>query len=222
MKYFYYTHKHSLFVYWCSACTDTERRSQNSYTTPCNGAVSHRDPIGGIWVLPTTQAETNTNKMHPWSSRALQCFTRVYLHAQTTVHTHLTNHGYLKSQEKLKYPQLEYHACIRMEQVLGSPVYICECMLEYWATALQIHTPPRGDLQQAFHRGSINFKWISLQDTPTWKFYTLCSRINQHVAQRVCDFHIEFLNMTIHLKITLPRGMLTINISQGVYGFHLE
>ena len=28
--------------------TDIEKRSQNSYTAPCNGDVSHGPPIGGI------------------------------------------------------------------------------------------------------------------------------------------------------------------------------
>ena len=64
--------------------TDIERRSSNSYTTPCNGVVSHGAPIGGI--LPTTHAETNANKMRPRSLRAIRRFMRVHLQAQTPVH----------------------------------------------------------------------------------------------------------------------------------------
>ena len=50
--------------------------------------------LGVFGFLPTTHKETNANKMRPWSSQAVRHFTRVYLHAQTLVHTHLTNHGY--------------------------------------------------------------------------------------------------------------------------------
>ena len=42
--------------------TDIERRSQNSYTAPCNVTVSHGPPIGGTGVLPPPHAETNVNK----------------------------------------------------------------------------------------------------------------------------------------------------------------
>ena len=46
-------------------------------------------------------------------------FMRVYFHAQTTVHMHLKNHSYFDRGEKAKYPRLEPHAGIKMEQILG-------------------------------------------------------------------------------------------------------
>ena len=95
--------------------TDIERRSQNSYTTRCNGVVSQ-----------TTHMEANANKMCPQSSHALQHLTRVYLHAQTAVHKHLSNHGYLRSRGKPEYSQFKPHTSIKMALVLGSPVYLCE------------------------------------------------------------------------------------------------
>ena len=50
--------------------------------------------LGVFGFLPTTHTETNANKMCPQSSRALQHFTRVYLHPQRAAHTHLANQGY--------------------------------------------------------------------------------------------------------------------------------
>ena len=76
-------------------CTDIERRSQNSYmlyTTPCNGVVSSGAPIGGIRNFADHTCR-NTNKMYPRSLCAVQHFTRFYLHAETAVHIHKTNHG---------------------------------------------------------------------------------------------------------------------------------
>ena len=52
--------------------------------------------------------------------------------------------------------------------------------------------------------GSISFRWISPLGTSTWNVYTLCGRVYQNVAQRVCDFQIELPNIPIHLKIALP------------------
>ena len=55
--------KSSSHVFWfCQKCfcitliisdssTDTQGRSQTSYTAPCNGAVSHGAQIGGLWVF---------------------------------------------------------------------------------------------------------------------------------------------------------------------------
>ena len=63
--------------------------------------------------------------MRPQSSRAVRRSMHVNLHAQTTVHTHLTNQGYFDRRKKPEYPQFEPHARIKMAQVLGSPLYIC-------------------------------------------------------------------------------------------------
>ena len=40
-------------------------------------------------------------------------------------YTHLTNHGYF-DYGKTRRPQFEPYASIKMVQVLGSPMYICE------------------------------------------------------------------------------------------------
>ena len=80
-----------------------------------------------VWVfgfLLTTHVKTNANKMCLRSSHPMRHFRRVYLHTQTAVHTHLTNHGCF-NHGKLKYPQLEPNAGIKMTQVLGSLAYIC-------------------------------------------------------------------------------------------------
>ena len=82
--------------------------------------------LGVFGFLPTTHAETNANKMHPQSMRAMWLFTHVYLHAQTPVHTCAPDESWLFwSQEKPEYPQFEPHARIKMAQVLGSLLYIC-------------------------------------------------------------------------------------------------
>ena len=49
------------------------------------------------------------------------------------------------------------------------------------------------------------------------------SSLKQNVAQMVCDFQIELLNMPIYLKITLPLcGGPMVNLLQWVYGFQME
>ena len=57
-----------------------------------------------------------------------------------------------------------------------------------------------------------NPPWFSIYENYPWEIYnlklctvyTVCGRFNQNVAQRVCDYQIEWLNMIIHLKTTLP------------------
>ena len=87
----------------------------------------HRQPWGSNWgyssfYQPHTWKHMQTKCVH--DPRAPCGVSRVFIY-QTAVHTHLSNHSYLKLREKLKYPQLEPHAGIRMAQVLGSQVYIC-------------------------------------------------------------------------------------------------
>ena len=87
----------TLYLDNCKSCvtiTDIESRSQNSYTAQCNSVSCHGSPIGSTQVLLTTHGKTNANKMRPRSARAVQRFTHIYLHTQTAVHTHLTNHDY--------------------------------------------------------------------------------------------------------------------------------
>ena len=66
--------------------------------------------LGVYQILPTTHTHTHTkanaNKMHPRSLCAVQRFTRVYLHAQTTAHTHLMNHDYFDCRRNPKTPNL--------------------------------------------------------------------------------------------------------------------
>ena len=97
---------------------DIENRSQNSYTTPCNGVVSH----GAL------ADHTRGNKRKQNASMIFARYRRVmrvYLCAQTAVHTHLINHGYFDRSKKPEYPQFEPHAGIKTAQVPGSPLYIC-------------------------------------------------------------------------------------------------
>ena len=81
--------------------------------------------LGVLGFLPTAHAETNLNKMRPQSLRNLRRFTRVYIHTQAAVHMRLTNHGYFDRGKSPNVP-LEPHARIKMAQVLGSRVYICD------------------------------------------------------------------------------------------------
>ena len=80
----------------CVRSTDIERRSQNSYTTPCNGVCQPWSSNWGVFgFLSTTHAETKANKMCPRSLHAVWYFTCLYLQAlMNAVHTHLTNHSY--------------------------------------------------------------------------------------------------------------------------------
>ena len=55
-----------------------------------------------------------------------------------------------------------------------------------------------------FSHRSPNFKRNSPLDTSTWNMFTLCGRLNQFIAQRVCEFQIALPNKLTHLKITLP------------------
>ena len=55
------------------------------YTAPFNGVVSHGAQIGVFGFLPTTHAKSNAIQMRPWSLRAVQPFTCVYLHAKAAV-----------------------------------------------------------------------------------------------------------------------------------------
>ena len=67
--------------------TDVERISQNFYTAPCNGVVTHEAPIEGIRVFADHTRANKQNKMCPLS-----------LHA--AVHMHLGNHGYFDRGKK--------------------------------------------------------------------------------------------------------------------------
>ena len=81
--------------------------------------------LGVFRFLPSTPTETNTHKMRPPSSCAVQHFTRFY----QPLSSRSGRSTYAPDESRLiwscEYPQLEPHAGIKMVQVLGSPVYIC-------------------------------------------------------------------------------------------------
>ena len=104
--------------------TDIQGRSQTSYAAPHKGVVSHGAQIGGLRVFAD-----HTRKKRLRSSRTRQRFTHLYLHAadhsRCRWHTHLTNHGYFDYGKNPKTPI--WASCrIKMAQVLGAPLYICE------------------------------------------------------------------------------------------------
>ena len=73
--------------------------------------------------------------MCPQSSRAVRCFTSVYLHAQTAVDA--GSIGTWRTTvvlitENAEDPQFEPHARFKMAQVLGSPLYICDSIPAGW------------------------------------------------------------------------------------------
>ena len=98
------------------------------HPAPCNGVISHGLKLRVFGILPTTHTNTSAKQMCPQSSRSVQIFMCVYLHAQTAIdagdiRTH--EHWLFWLREKSKDPQFEPHAGIKMAQVLGSPLYIC-------------------------------------------------------------------------------------------------
>ena len=67
----------------------------------------HRQPWSSncsIWVFAGHTSGNKGKQMRPWSSLTLQHFMRVYFHAQTAMHMHLANHGYLNSWENANTP----------------------------------------------------------------------------------------------------------------------
>ena len=86
--------------------------------------------LGVSGLLRTTSAKTNAIQMRPRSARAVLCFTRVYLHAQTV---HVVDAGdicmwwttVVLIKGKTWRPQYEPHSGIRMAQVLLSPLFGC-------------------------------------------------------------------------------------------------
>ena len=101
--------------------TDTERRSQNSYTAPCNGVVNHGALIRGIWIF------VDHKRVIKCRQNASTTFVLCALfHACLSSHSDHSADApdesqIFWSQEKPEHPQVEP----KMEQVLGSPGYIC-------------------------------------------------------------------------------------------------
>ena len=112
-------HKHKTW----EVTADIDRRSQDSYTSLCNGVVSHGAPIGDIRVF-ADHTSGNKRKQNAFTifARRFMC---TYLYAQA-VYAPDESRLLFWSREKPKYSQLESHAGIKMAQCLGSPVYICE------------------------------------------------------------------------------------------------
>ena len=73
-------------------------------TAPCMVSSAIEFQLEVFRYLPTRNTQTNANKMHQQSSRALRHFMRLYLHAQTEVHVHLMNHGYFDHGENPNTP----------------------------------------------------------------------------------------------------------------------
>ena len=69
------------------------------------GVVSHGAQIGGHRVFADHTCK-NKRKMRPHSCYTVQRFKRAYLHAQTPVHMHLTNHDNFEYRKNLKTPNL--------------------------------------------------------------------------------------------------------------------
>ena len=92
---------------------DIEKRSQNSYTAPCNGVVSHGDIQGFADHIRRKKRKQN-------ASTILCALSRMFISTYAPDESQL-----FWSWEKLEYPQLEPHTRLKMAQVLRSPIYIC-------------------------------------------------------------------------------------------------
>ena len=113
------------------ASTDIERRSQNSHTAPCNGAVNHGAPIKSLRVFAD---HTNGNKCKKIAPTIFICCVAFheYFSSCPDCNIYAPDESRLFcSQEKPEYPQLEAHARIKMVRVLGSRVFICGCKLDH-------------------------------------------------------------------------------------------
>ena len=94
-----------------------------SYTTQCNGVVSHGGQFGGLRVF-ADHIRKNTRKTNVFTIFARRAaFALACLHAQIAVHMHPTNRDYFDYGKNPKTPQIQPYARIKMAQ--GSLVYIC-------------------------------------------------------------------------------------------------
>ena len=101
-------------------------RSQNLYTAPCNGVVSHGAQIGGLRVFAdhTRKNKPKTNaSMITALLRTVGRFTRVCPHAKTAVDADDIQTWWTTVfliTRKTQRPQFESHARIKMAQGLRS------------------------------------------------------------------------------------------------------
>ena len=109
--------------------TDIEERSQTLYTAPCNGTLSHGAQIGGLCVLPPMHAKTRNNASTIFTCHGVfhTCLSSRSDCSRCRWHYAPDQSRLFWFRENIKNPQFE-HARIKMAQVLGSPLYICDFM----------------------------------------------------------------------------------------------
>ena len=90
----------------CAPDTDIEGRSQNPYSTPCNGVVSHGAPIGRIQVF-AEHTRRNKCKKNASMTFARRAAFHTFLSLSSDHSTYaLTNHGYF-DRGKYRIPPTE-------------------------------------------------------------------------------------------------------------------
>ena len=86
------------------------RRSQTSYTAPCNGVISHGTQIGDLWFFADHIRKNKHNTNVPTiSSRCAvfyACLSSHWEPSRCRWHAHLTNHGYFDYWKNPKTPNL--------------------------------------------------------------------------------------------------------------------
>ena len=127
--------------------------------------------LGVLGFFPTTHTRKQMKKMCPWSLHTVRCFTRVYLHAQTTVHNAPDESRLLWSRENPKYPQLEPHAGIKMAQVLGSQVCI---FIPAWGSSWGVWVFPA--IKIILIHQVLYVLWSEHEDKHVWNT-ALCAKI---------------------------------------------
>ena len=110
--------------------TDIHQRSQTSYTKLCYGVFSHRVQLGGLRVsadhIRKIACKTNTYTIFARGAAFCAC-----LSSRSDCGTYPPDEPRLFwLPEKPKDPQIQSHVGIKMAQVLGSLVYICDIYLD--------------------------------------------------------------------------------------------
>ena len=95
------------------------------YTAPCNGIVSHGPSIGGILVFADhTRGNKRKQNASTIFARCAAFHTFIFtLRLQDICSWWIT---VILIAGKTRIPQLEPNTRIKMAQVLGSPIYICD------------------------------------------------------------------------------------------------
>ena len=106
----------------------------------CNGVVSHGAQIGGIWGF-ADHTGRNTHKQNSFT--IFFAAFPVCLFSSSDRSTYAPEESRLFwSWEKPKYPQFEPRAGIKVAQVLGSIVYICDINAISRSLRMRVCTPP--------------------------------------------------------------------------------